>query len=217
MGFSRQAYWSGLPFCTPADLSNPGIQLESLVSPAMAGGFFYHEHHLGSPFKAPLIPRVTSGSAGKETLCSSSLLTDTGHPSTQGDNFPQITQLAPEQQSDKEMQDGAGVQPLMPPPPRVCAAEANLDTPHANEVPGTLRVLPACFNHVHLAEEPEPPWAQLPQLRAARESNRVKTRKPNEQQGSCPSPASVPTRQHTPLSPTQKPWALELPWNNSVH
>ena len=40
MGFSRQAYWSGLPSHTPADLSNPGIQLESLVSPAMAGRFF---------------------------------------------------------------------------------------------------------------------------------------------------------------------------------
>jgi len=37
MGFSRQQYWSGLPFPSPGDLSNPGIEP---VSPALAGGFF---------------------------------------------------------------------------------------------------------------------------------------------------------------------------------
>ena len=26
MGFSRQVYWSGLPFPSPGDLSNPGIE-----------------------------------------------------------------------------------------------------------------------------------------------------------------------------------------------
>ena len=29
MGFSRQEYWSGLPLPSPADLSNPGIELTS--------------------------------------------------------------------------------------------------------------------------------------------------------------------------------------------
>ena len=29
MGFSRQEYWSGLPFPSPGDLSNPGIKSES--------------------------------------------------------------------------------------------------------------------------------------------------------------------------------------------
>ena len=29
MGFSRQQYWSGLPFPSPRDLSNPGIKLRS--------------------------------------------------------------------------------------------------------------------------------------------------------------------------------------------
>jgi len=29
MGFSRQEYWSGWPFPSPADLSKPGIKLES--------------------------------------------------------------------------------------------------------------------------------------------------------------------------------------------
>ena len=28
MGFSRQVYWSGLPFPSPSDLLDPGIELE---------------------------------------------------------------------------------------------------------------------------------------------------------------------------------------------
>ena len=37
MGFSRQEYWSGLPFPPPGDLLHPGIEPVSLV---LAGGFF---------------------------------------------------------------------------------------------------------------------------------------------------------------------------------
>ena len=40
MGFSRQGYWSGLPCPPPGDLLNPEIELASLLSPALAGGFF---------------------------------------------------------------------------------------------------------------------------------------------------------------------------------
>ena len=40
MGFSRQEYYSGLPFSPPGDLPHPGIEPVSLVSPALAGGFF---------------------------------------------------------------------------------------------------------------------------------------------------------------------------------
>ena len=43
MEFSRQEYWSGLPFHTPGKLSHPGIEPMSLVStafPALAGRFF---------------------------------------------------------------------------------------------------------------------------------------------------------------------------------
>ena len=40
MGFSRQEYWMGLPFPTPGDLPKPGIKPGSLMSPALAGGFF---------------------------------------------------------------------------------------------------------------------------------------------------------------------------------
>ena len=39
-GFSRQEYWSGLPCPPPGDLLNPGIKPMSLMSPALADGFF---------------------------------------------------------------------------------------------------------------------------------------------------------------------------------
>ena len=52
MGFSRQEYWSGLPFPTPGDLSNCGIEPSSLMSPALAGRFFATsatwEAHIGT-------------------------------------------------------------------------------------------------------------------------------------------------------------------------
>jgi len=39
-GFSRQEYWSGLPFPSPEDSPSPGIKSASLASPALAGRFF---------------------------------------------------------------------------------------------------------------------------------------------------------------------------------
>ena len=39
MEFSRQEYWSGLPFRSPRDLPHPGIKPTSLASPALAGRF----------------------------------------------------------------------------------------------------------------------------------------------------------------------------------
>ena len=45
MGFSRQEYWSGLPFPSPGDLPNPGIE------PCLPHGrqMLYHLSHQGSP------------------------------------------------------------------------------------------------------------------------------------------------------------------------
>ena len=40
MGFSRRAYWSMWPRPPPGDLSDPGIKLTPLMSPALAGEFF---------------------------------------------------------------------------------------------------------------------------------------------------------------------------------
>ena len=42
MGLPRQQYWSGLPFPPPRDLPDPGMELKSLASPALA------LRHLGS-------------------------------------------------------------------------------------------------------------------------------------------------------------------------
>ena len=46
MGFSRQEYWSGLPFPSPGNLPNPEIEPES---PMLAGGFFTIEPR-GKPY-----------------------------------------------------------------------------------------------------------------------------------------------------------------------
>ena len=55
--FSKQEYWSGLPFPTPGYLPDQGIEHASPVSPALAGGFFTTEPsgkptHFQSPLKA---------------------------------------------------------------------------------------------------------------------------------------------------------------------
>ena len=40
IGFSRQEYWSGCPCPPPGDLPDTDIKTVSLMSPALAGGFF---------------------------------------------------------------------------------------------------------------------------------------------------------------------------------
>ena len=40
LGFPRQEYWSGLPFPSPGDLPDSGIEPASLEFLALAGGFF---------------------------------------------------------------------------------------------------------------------------------------------------------------------------------
>ena len=59
-GFSRPEYWSGLPCFPPGDLPNPGIQPMSLMSPALAGGFFttraaWEAHTLSSTRYHPVL------------------------------------------------------------------------------------------------------------------------------------------------------------------
>ena len=43
IGFSRQVYWSGLPFPIPGGLPHPWVKSECPASPAFAGGFFTTE------------------------------------------------------------------------------------------------------------------------------------------------------------------------------
>ena len=56
MGFSRQEYWSGLPFPTPEDLPDSRIKPMSPASPALAGRFFTTADSLpGKPLKKKYI------------------------------------------------------------------------------------------------------------------------------------------------------------------
>ena len=54
MGCSRQQYWCGSPCPPPGDLPDPGIEPESLVSPALAGRFF-----TPLPLRKPFILHTT--------------------------------------------------------------------------------------------------------------------------------------------------------------
>ena len=55
MGFSRQEHWSGLPCHPPGDLPNPGSEPRSLMSSALAGGFFI----TSATWKAPWHSHLT--------------------------------------------------------------------------------------------------------------------------------------------------------------
>ena len=59
MGFSRQAYWSGLPCPPPRDLPDPGIEPMSLMPSVLAGGFFTISTTWEAPSQVemPFIPR----------------------------------------------------------------------------------------------------------------------------------------------------------------
>ena len=65
-GFSRQEYWSGLPFPPPGELPDPGIEPTSPTSPVLAGKFFIS----ASPGKEGINdPQVVEAEfAGEEAL-----------------------------------------------------------------------------------------------------------------------------------------------------
>ena len=69
MGFSRQEYWSGLPFPFPVANPDPGIEP---ASPALAGKFFTESpgkpRALGSPAIKPHYPLHLTGSQSKSSL-----------------------------------------------------------------------------------------------------------------------------------------------------
>ena len=81
MEFSRQVYWSGLPFPTPGDLLNLRIEPASLASPGLAGGFFTtvttffqikfpgSGRSAGKGLPTPVFLEFLCGSAGKESAC----------------------------------------------------------------------------------------------------------------------------------------------------
>ena len=54
MGFSRQGYWSGLPFSSPGDLPDPGIELRAPASLALQADSLPSE-----PPGKPITPKLT--------------------------------------------------------------------------------------------------------------------------------------------------------------
>ena len=65
MGFSRQEYWSGLPFPSPGELPNWGIKPESSMSPASAGRFSI----TSTTWERDILNYIPGSSAGKESAC----------------------------------------------------------------------------------------------------------------------------------------------------
>ena len=103
MEFPRQEYWSRLPFPSPGDLPDPGIEPGS---PALAGGFFT----TGPPGKPPgymyrlLHPPTTLGGGCR----SSTHLTD-GHTEAQGGAGPRVWALMASVPMMGEVWVGSGV------------------------------------------------------------------------------------------------------------
>ena len=58
MGFSRQEYWSGLPFPSPGDLPNPGIEPRSPALQADALTTYREKDTSISQVHIAVIPRV---------------------------------------------------------------------------------------------------------------------------------------------------------------
>ena len=101
MRFFRQEYWSGLPCPPPGDLPNPGIELTSLRSPALAGGFFttsatwetcgiwYCWSKLFIP--SVLVKCLPGRSAGKKSTCNAGgpgLIPTLGRSAGEGIGYP---------------------------------------------------------------------------------------------------------------------------------
>ena len=55
MGFSRCKHWSRMPCPPPGDLSDPGIELTSLMSPALAAVFFI----ISATWEAHSVPELS--------------------------------------------------------------------------------------------------------------------------------------------------------------
>ena len=92
MEFPRQEYWSWLPFPTPGDLVNPGIEC---VSPSLPGGFFTTEPP-GKPsiyilYVYKCILGFPGGSVGKESACNVGdldLIPGLGRSPGEGNGYP---------------------------------------------------------------------------------------------------------------------------------
>ena len=78
MGFSGQEYWGRLPCLPPGDLPDLGMELMSLLSPALADGFFITSATWEAQNKCVVYTIICdsmyvmgfpSGTSGKEPAC----------------------------------------------------------------------------------------------------------------------------------------------------
>ena len=78
MGFSRQEYWSGLSCPPPGDLPNPGTELISLMSSALADMFFITnaswEAHKSTGLQQKLNSRAAACKVPPSPSCFTSLI-----------------------------------------------------------------------------------------------------------------------------------------------
>ena len=70
MGFSRQEYWSRLPFLSPGAFSEPEIKLTSLASPALASRFFTTSTTWEAPCEAVRTHKILNIKTYKQKQCS---------------------------------------------------------------------------------------------------------------------------------------------------
>ena len=87
MGFSRQGYWSGLPFPSPGDLPNPGIEP---WSPAFQADTLTSEPP-GKAVKANLVGMLQRQLSGKESACNVGdlgLIPELGRHLGEGNSYP---------------------------------------------------------------------------------------------------------------------------------
>ena len=54
-GFSRKEYWSGLPFTSPGDILDPGVEPAFLLFPTLPGGFFTTSVTWEAPFSTTVV------------------------------------------------------------------------------------------------------------------------------------------------------------------
>ena len=87
MGFSGQEYWGRLPCLPPGDLPDLGMELMSLLSPALADGFFITSATWEAQNKCVVYTIICdsmyvmgfpSGTSGKEPACNAGDTRDEG-------------------------------------------------------------------------------------------------------------------------------------------
>ena len=163
MGFPRQEYWSGLTFPPPGDLLDPGIKSTSLMSPALAGGFFTTQPP-GKPGKTPWTeePEGYSTWSLKESDASARLSTHGPDPVAVPSGAYRTIRSCSLPHPDKD--HSSSQHPPTPPGPRGCR---------------------------HPPAEPAFPGAGLPRRRWIQSVQTVNTGCPDNLCAGCPQPGPL--------------------------